>query len=296
MQIKPMNKPICIQSSNAILGEGPSWHPAEQALYWVDIKRPAIFRFQPGIGQTGHWPMPLPIGCASPTLTAGQMVFADAAGFGTLNLLSGELFRIANPESDLQGNRFNDGKVDRAGRFWAGTIDDRCVKPTGSLYRLDPDHSVHRMASGFICSNGLGWSPDDRIMYFVDSITRTLWSYEFDLRSGALGKRRVFAQLRDDDGVFDGLTVDSEGYVWVAVWDGWRVIRYAPDGSIDREVRFPVQRPSSCMFGGHDLKTLYVTSACVELGCKELRTGPLAGALFALQCDVAGLPETEYGG
>ena len=225
--------------------------------------------------------MPLPIGCASPTRTSGQMVFADAAGFGLLNLLSGESTRIANPESELQGNRFNDGKVDRAGRFWAGTIDDRCMKPSGSLYRLDPDYSVHRMASGFICSNGLGWSPDDRIMYFVDSMTRTLWSYEFDLRSGALGKRRVFAQLRDVDGVFDGLTIDSEGYVWVAVWDGWRVIRYAPDGSIDHEVRFPVQRPSSCMFGGHDLKTLYVTSACVELGWKNLLTGPLAGALFA---------------
>lgn len=291
-----MQQPICVQSANSILGEGPNWHPTEQALYWVDIKRPAVFRFEPGIGQTGHWPMPFAVGCVAPAHTPGQLAFADAAGFGLLNLSSGELTRIADPEGDLPGNRFNDGKVDRAGRFWAGSMDDRCENPSGSLYRLDPDHSVHRMASGFICSNGMGWSPDDRLMYFTDSMLRTLWTYEFDLRTGALGERREFAHLSDDDGVFDGLTVDSEGYVWVAVWNGWRVIRYAPDGSIDREVRFPVQRPSSCMFGGHDLRTLYVTSACVELGWKDLRTGPLAGALFALQCDVQGRAETVYGG
>ena len=230
-----------------------------------------------------------------PAHTPGQLAFADAAGFGLLNLSSGELTRIADPEGDLPGNRFNDGKVDRAGRFWAGSMDDRCENPSGSLYRLDPDHSVHRMASGFIFPNGMGWSPDDRLMYFTDSMLRTLWTYEFDLRTGALGERREFAHLSDDDGVFDGLTVDSEGYVWVAVWNGWRVIRYAPDGSIDREVRFPVQRPSSCMFGGHDLRTLYVTSACVELGWKDLRTGPLAGALTAGMRCAAGRAETVYG-
>jgi sugar lactone lactonase YvrE len=150
------------------------------------------------------------------------------------------------------------------------------------------------MDSGFICSNGLGWSPDDRTMYFTDSMVRTIWAYEFDLPTGALGARRVFAKLADNDGVPDGLTVDSEGFVWSAIWDGWRVIRYAPDGSIDREVSMPVQRPSSCMFGGPDLKTLYITSACVELGWSALAKGPLAGALFALECDVAGLPEPAF--
>ena len=284
----------CIQPANAILGEGPTWHSAEEVLYWVDIKRPAVFRFDPKRGQTGHWPMPRPVGCVVPSRSPQRLVFADEGGFGSLDLITGQISRMVDPESDLPGNRFNDGKVDRAGRLWAGTIDEQCVKPTGSLYRLDPNGSVRRMASGFICSNGLAWSPDNRTMYFADSMVRILWAYEFDFAKGELGTRRVFATLADNDGVPDGLTVDSQGHVWVAIWDGWRLIRYAPDGRIETEVRMPVQRPSSCMFGGPDLKTLYITSACVELPWNALKRGPLAGALFALECGVAGLPEVPF--
>ncbi len=272
---------VCIQAANAIVGEGPNWDSTRGVLYWVDIKRPALFRWDPEVGQTGHWPMPKPVGCVSPA-GSGRLVFADSDGFGVLEPSTGEISRMANPEIDLPQNRFNDGKVDRAGRFWAGTMDDRCVQPTGSLYRLDTDLSVHQMGTGFICSNGLGWSPDNRTMYFTDSMVRTIWAYDFDLLSGELGARRIFARLADHDGVPDGLTVDSEGFVWSAVWDGWRLIRYAPDGTIDCEVPLPVQRPTSCVFGGADLKTLYVTSACLELDCKALQSGPLAGALFAL--------------
>jgi sugar lactone lactonase YvrE len=285
----------CIQPANAILGEGPSWDPRRAVLYWVDIKRPAVFCFHPARGQVGHWPMANAVGCVAPTRDADRLVFAGAAGFGVLNLQSGETTPIANPESDLAGNRFNDGKVDRAGRLWAGTVDDKCVRASGSLYRLDSGGAVSRMDSGFICSNGLGWSPDDRTMYFTDSMTRTIWAYDFDLRSGSIQGRREFARLHEADGVPDGLTVDSEGYVWSAIWDGWRLIRYTPDGSVDREVRVPVQRPSSCMFGGPDLKTLYITSACVELKWDALQSGPLAGALFSLQCEVPGLAETPFG-
>ena len=288
-----MGEVRCVHSANAILGEGPSWDPTHSVLYWVDIKRPAVFRFDPALGQTGHWPMPFAIGCVAPT-GDGRLVFADAHGFGFLNLETGELVRILDPEPDRPENRFNDGKVDRAGRFWAATMHDPCKQPTGSLYRLDGDLSVKRVDSGFICSNGLGWSPDDRSMYFTDSMLRTIWAYEFDSPTGALGARRVFAKLADNDGVPDGLTVDSEGFVWVAIWDGRRVIRYAPDGSIDRQVMMPVHRPSSCMFGGQDLKTLYITSACVELAWSALKEGVLAGALFALDCDVAGLPESVF--
>jgi L-arabinonolactonase len=284
----------CVQAANAILGEGPTWHRAEEVLYWVDIKRPAVFRFDPGRGQTGHWPMPRPVGCVVPSRNRQRLVFADAGGFGSLDLITGLITRMIDPECDLPGNRFNDGKVDRAGRLWAGTIDEQCFRPTGSLYRLDPDGSVHRMASGFSCSNGLGWSPDNRTMYFADSMVRVLWAYEFDFANGELGTRRAFATLSDDDGVPDGLTVDSEGHVWVAIWDGWRLIRYAPDGTIETEVRLPVQRPTSCMFGGPDLKTLYITSACVELPWNTLQHGALAGALFTLECGVAGLPEIPF--
>ena len=220
----------------------------------------------------------------------------DSEGLGLLDLATGETRRLGDPEENLPGNRFNDGKVDRAGRVWAGTMDDACLQPTGSLYRVDPDYSIHRMATGFTCSNGLGWSPDNRTMYFTDSMVRTIWAYEFDLETGSLGKRTVFAELPSGSGVPDGLTVDSEGFVWSAVWDGWRVIRYAPDGTTDRVVSMPVQRPSSCMFGGSDLKTLFFTSACVELGWSALKDGPLAGSLFAIATDVAGIPETPFAG
>jgi len=125
---------------------------------------------------------------------------------------------------------------------------------------------------------------------------RTIWVFDFDPVTGSLGTRRVFAKLAGDDGVPDGLAVDSEGYVWSAIWDGWRLIRFAPDGSIVSEIRMPVQRPTSCMFGGPDLKTLYITSACVELGWTDLQNGPLAGGLFSVDCATPGLPETPYGG
>jgi sugar lactone lactonase YvrE len=226
---------------------------------------------------------------------SGRLIFADADGFGILDPASGEISRIADTEKDRAHNRFNDGKVDRAGRFWGGTMDNQCLQATGSLYRVDRDLSVHCLDSGFICSNGIGWSPDNQTMYFTDSMVRTIWAYEFDLGSGAMGPRRVFAQLSDRDGYPDGLTVDSEGFVWSAVWDGWRLIRYAPDGAIEREIRMPVQRPSSCMFGDPDLKTLFITSACVELGWSALKEGPLAGGLFALRTRVAGLPEMPFG-
>ena len=290
-----MSAPQLVQGANAILGEGPSWDSERGLLYWIDIERPAIFRFDPARGQTGHWPMPRAVGCVVPTRSAERLLFADSEGFGFLDVRTGGITRITHVSQEAPGNRFNDGKVDRAGRLWAGTIDAQCVRPTGNLYRLDVDGEAHHMASRFICSNGLGWSPDNSKMYFTDSIVRTVWVYDFDLDSGLLGTRHVFAKLSDDDGVPDGLTVDSEGYVWSAIWDGWRLIRYAPDGSIDTEVRMPVQRPSSCMFGGPDLRTLYITSACVELSWSALQSGPIAGGLFSLTCVTPGLPASPYG-
>ena len=284
----------CVQQADSLLGEGPVWRPDEAALYWVDIKRPAVFRFDPALGQTGHWPMPSPVGCVAPTRTGQRLVFADANGFGFLDLESGRIARIADPESHLPENRFNDGKVDRAGRFWAGTVDEQCVKPAGSLYRLDAQGAVRCMVSGVFCANGIGWSPDNRTMYVTDSMLRTIWAYEFDFATGEIGGRHVLATLADDDGLPDGLTVDSQGFVWSAIWDGWRLIRFAPDGSIDREVRMPVQRPTSCTFGGAALDSLYVTSARDDLDSRSLEQGPLAGSLFAVECDVPGLPETPF--
>jgi sugar lactone lactonase YvrE len=239
--------------------------------------------------------MPKLIGCAA-TRDRGGLVFAAADGFGILDVRTGAIIQLVDPEEGMPHNRFNDGKVDRRGRLWAGTINCELVRPTGSLYRLDPDHTIHRMDTGFVCSNGLGWSPDGATMYFTDSMVRTIWAYDFDENRGTVSNRRVFAKLSDDDGVPDGLAVDAEGFVWSAVWDGWRVVRFAPDGSVVSEIPMPAQRPSSCMFGGVDLKTLYITSACAELTWPALQTGPLAGALFSIRTDVPGMPEPVFMG
>jgi len=239
--------------------------------------------------------MPLNLGCVA-LAGAQRLIVCDAVGFSFLDLTTGQVTRIYSLEAHLPQNQLNDGKVDSAGRLWVGSMDKKGVEPTGSLYRLDPDLSVRRIDSGFICSNGLGWSPDNRVMYFTDSMVRTIWAYDFDIRSGELGERRIFSELPRSDGVPDGLAVDRQGFVWSAIWDGWRVIRYAPDGTIDTEVPLPVQRPSSCAFGDTNLSTLYITSACDDLTWSDLQRGPLAGALFSLQVDVPGLPLTNFGG
>jgi sugar lactone lactonase YvrE len=279
----------CVWAANAILGEGPIWDAAAQCLYWIDIKRPAIYRFEPARGQTGVWPLPKPVGCITPAAD-GRFVLADENGFAWLDAGSGELTRIADPEPEHPENRFNDGKVDRAGRFWAGTLYEHEVREAGSLYRLDRDLTVTKWVSGLGCPNGIGWSPDNRTLYFTDSVARTIWAYEYDLATGDLGARRDFAKLDPGDGVPDGLTVDREGGVWSCVWDGWRIIRYTPDGAIEREIRMPVQRPTSCMFGGASLDTLYVTSAS-----GGLQGALLAGGLFAVHTGVSGLAETPFG-
>ncbi len=285
----------CVQQANAILGEGPLWCPREQALYWLDIKRPAVYRCDPAGGQSAHWPMPSDIGCMA-LRESGGMVVGLRSGFAALDFETGAVTPIADPEVDRPDNRINDGKVDRQGRFWAGTLNDAEADPLGSLYRLDPDRTVTLMQDGAVVSNGIGWSPDDRILYFTDSVVRTIWAYDFDAPSGAISNRRVFVEMPEGTGYPDGLTVDSEGYIWSAVWDGWRVVRYDPSGRIDREVVMPVQRPTSCMLGGGDLKTLFVTSASIHLDAVALAKGPLAGGVFALDVNVAGLPEPRFAG
>jgi sugar lactone lactonase YvrE len=285
-----------VLAADDLLGEGPVWSERHRALYWVDIKRPRLRRWTPGTEAVTDWPLPADVGSFALRARGGAVV-ALRTGLHLLDLDSGAVTAICDPENGRPENRFNDGKCDRRGRFWAGTMRDDESAPDGSLYRLDADHSCTRMLSGVICSNGLGWSPDGTTLYYTDTWTRRIDAIEFDPETGALGARRAFA--RDDvpgEGVPDGLTVDSEGGVWSAKWDGWRVVRYAPDGSVDRVVPLPVQRPTSVAFGGPDLDTLYVTSARIGLDPAALRQAPQSGGLFAFHPGVRGLPEPEYVG
>ncbi len=290
-----MSEPRLVVDAKNKLGEVPVWCPIQQALYWVDIEGRLLQRLTPATGLVRRWTMPERIGSFA-LRAGGGLVCAFASGFAFFDLETEAVEWIARPEAGTPRNRFNDGKCDRAGRFWAGTMDDRLSEHTGALYRLDPDRSVHRMAEGVGISNSLAWSPDDRLFYFADTMDRAIYAYDYDARSGAIANRRVFADHKDQPGNPDGSTIDAEGFLWNAQWDGWRLVRFAPDGRVDRVVPLPVQKPTSCMFGGPDLGTLYVTSAIWDLAGEALERQPWAGGLLALDVGVRGLPEPRFAG
>ena len=292
-----MNQVELILDAKNDLGEGPTWSTREQALYWVDILGKRLHRLDPATGDTTSWDTEEMVGAAVER-ESGGFVLAQASGFYTWSSESGRT-PLVDPEADKPGNRFNDGAVDRQGRLWAGTMAIKEGAPVGSLYRMDPDLSVTKMVSDVTVSNGLGWSPDDRIMYYCDTGARTIWAYEFDSSTGEIANQRAFAVVPDEpeEGGPDGLTVDAEGCVWSARWGGWKVVRYDPDGAVEREVAVPSARVTSAMFGGPDLDQLYLTTARIGFDpAVDVERQPHAGGVFALAPGVKGLPETPFKG
>lgn len=285
----------CVLDAKALLGEGPVWDVAEAALYWVDIKRQEVHRFDPRSGRDQTWRVPEDVGSLA-VRERGGLILAMRSGFYFFDPATGALESVAKPEADRPDNRLNDGKPDRQGRFWAGSMNEKDYGPTGGLYRIDGDRACTRVLDGIAVSNTLAWSPDSRTMYHADSVPRTVWAWDFDLSEGRIANRRVFLQLADTDGVPDGATVDAEGYLWVAVWNGWRVARYDPKGRLDRAIELPVQRPTCPAFGGPGLDIMYLTSASIRLRPEALAAQPLAGALLALDVGVKGLPEARFKG
>jgi L-arabinonolactonase len=286
---------VCVVDCRNILGEVPVWDAAEQALYWVDIEGCRLQRLIPATGARQDWHLPERV-CAVALRDSGGLLLALASGFAFFDRDTMALTRLAAPEAHLPHNRMNEGKCDSRGRFWAGTMDDRLAAHSGALYRLDPDLSCHCMESEIGISNSIAWSPDDRVFYFADSLRRTIFAYDFDIESGRIGNRRVLTDCAGQPGAPDGSAVDAEGFLWNAQWDGWRLVRYAPDGRVDRILPLPVQKPTSCMFGGPDLTTLYVTSAIWDLSLDALAGQPYAGGLFALDVGVRGLPSARFAG
>lgn len=271
----------CVADTKCSLGEGPLWDERSQCLFWVDIKAPAIWRLDPSTGQTRSWLMPHRIGAIAMRESRG-LVAAIKPGFAFIDLDTGNVEIVAEPEANLPDNRFNDGACDPLGRFWAGSMDDLEKSPTGHLYRLDPDRSVTRFHAGFVITNGIRWPADGQRLYFVDTSNRTIWNYEFDLTKGVPGKRRVFAQLTESGGWPDGLCVDDQGHVWAAHWGAGRITHYHPDGKIDCTLEFPAPNVTSCCFGGSELETLYVTTARIGLSGEQLLSCPLSGGVFAV--------------
>jgi len=289
-----MSMPRSVLEIHAGLGESPIWDGRDRALYWIDGRKPSINRFDPAIGRNRALTTP-----ESPhaiALTQSHRLFcAFDASLGFYDLKTGAIERVSKPIPGVEDN-LNDGACDRAGRFWVGSKARDWVKRVGVLFRYDPDGSLHPMDEGFQLSNGLGWSPDNRTMYFIDSAPREIYAYDFDLSSGAVRNRRTLVRIAEEHGLPDGMTVDAEGFFWVAQWSGGRVVRYDPDGKIARVIEMPVRRPTSVTFGGPELRTLFITTGTMRMSEAELAAEPLAGNLFALETEVQGLPEPRFAG
>ncbi|MGF6774349.1 sugar lactone lactonase YvrE [Paraburkholderia sp. GAS199] len=291
----------------AQVGESPVWRVAEQALYWVDIPAQKIVRLRVESGERSEWRLPERVACIAfdrhGTVLAGcetglfAVTLPEGAPHGeVVSVAPSGIRKLAAPSFPFGDMRFNDGRCDRQGRFWSGTMvqDMSAANPAGALYRFDAQGVLSApVVSGLITQNGLGWSPDGAVMYLSDShpLHRTIWAFDYDVESGEPHNRRVFADLHDYVGRPDGAAVDADGCYWICANDAGMLLRFTPQGKLDRQIAVPAVKPAMCAFGGRDLDTLFVTS---------IRPGANAtghdGHLFAVRPGVTGLPEPEFAG
>lgn len=284
------DRPEALTARPALLAESPVWDSESGTLLWVDILRGEVHRLDPREGDRVLATLDVPVGAVAPRAGGGHVVAAGTA-FWTLD--GGAAERIC--DVDDRGERMNDGKCDPAGRFWAGTMTgDR--RPGAVLYCLDGECGLRRVVESVALSNGLGWSPDGTTMYYIDTPTQRIDAFDFDPRTGAIDDRRCFVDVAAVEGNPDGLTVDAEGGVWVAMANGWCVRRYTAYGESDGVVRLPVQKVTSCTFGGPDLADLYITTASAGLSDGELAEQPEAGLVFRCRPGLRGLPAHPYAG
>lgn len=282
--------PRCFWNVRAVLGEGPIYDQRDRSLYFVDIKGQRLHRISLSSGTKNTWDMPEPICWVIPRASEAGFVAGFQSGFAFLKLDPLSIQHFGSPEIERPTNRLNDGKADRAGRVWAGSMDNEEKQDSGALYRLDPMLHWMRMDDGYGVANGPTFSPVGDKLYHADSAKRVV--YRFDLaEDGTLSDRQVFTRFEDSWGFPDGMTTDQDGHVWIAHWDGSRVSRFTPEGRLDRSIPLPVSRPTSCTFGGDRLDRLFVTSAAIGKNDE-----PLAGGLFEVDAGVCGLPANSFAG
>jgi sugar lactone lactonase YvrE len=283
---------VAVRSEDT-LGESPIWCDRTGTLTWVDSRAPSINRWDPSTGSVIRFVAPKLIGSIG-FREQGGWIAALQDGLYFVDPDTGSFEAVARPEADLPDNRFNDGRVDRQGRFWAGTMNDRRRDPTGSLYRFDPDRSLSRHLTDIIVPNSLAWSPESERMYFADTYRHRIMSFDFDAASGTLSGERLFADCLGGPGRPDGSAIDEDGCLWNAEYAGSRLVRYTPGGRIDRVIPMPFSNPTCCTFGGLRLETLFVTSARQRLSPEQLALEPLAGSVLALAVGARGLPEPRF--
>jgi sugar lactone lactonase YvrE len=285
-----MTKIVCAVEAHDVLGECCLWCPTTRLIWWLDIRKPCLQSYDPATRR--HLVYPLPgrhCGCAA-LRRSGGLVLALDDGLHGFDPATGTLKFLLDAEPGKPGNRYNDGRCDRHGRLWIGTMDIGIRQASGSFYRIDPDHFVLELFEDITVPNSVAFSPDDRTLYFADTPKHTIWVFDLDIDAGVISNRRVFADT--GRALPDGSCVDAEGFLWNAEYAGHGLTRYAPDGRIDRHIELPVTNPTCCCFGGDNLDTLYVTSATQQTEAG----GATEGALLALDVGVQGLPEAAFGG
>nr|WP_145547982.1 SMP-30/gluconolactonase/LRE family protein [Variovorax boronicumulans] len=285
----------CVVPGSDVLGETPLWCEQTQSLLWLDIEQARLQRFHPASGRHDVWQFDERyVGTLALLRHPGRVLLGIDLALETFDLGTGAREKLCQVEPVGTDNRLNDGRCDSRGRFWVGTMDNQLSRGNGGFYRVDPDGSVHRQFGDVIVSNTVALSPAEDRLYFSDTRRYITWRFGLDVAAGTLGEREVFVDYGGRERP-DGACVDSQGYVWNAIFAGGRVVRYAPDGTVDREIALPVSNPTCVCFGGPDLRTLYITTARRFLTRAQLRAQPWAGSLLAVDVDVAGLAERRFG-
>ena len=282
--------------SEDLLGETPLWCVRTQSLIWLDIERATLHRHHPASGRRDSFRFRArALGSLALRRDSGVVVALDRS-LHTFEFATGRLEILCEVESALADTRLNDGRCDALGRLWVGTMDNGLARPDGAFYRIDPNGQVTRQFGDVIVSNTVAIAPDQRTLYFSDTRRHVTWAFDLDLTAGALSNRRIFVDYRERGERPDGACIDVEGGVWTAIFAGGRVVRYAPDGRVDRTIRLPVTNPTCVCLGGADLRTLYITTARKFLAENQLQAEPLAGSVLAVEVDVPGLPEQRFAG
>jgi len=282
-----------VLDAKAVLGEGPVWRAETQDLVWVDIESTRVCCFNPATGENQTWDVGEKPGLAVPT-KQGDLILGTSVGFVRLDLASGVLSPIIDPEQDLPNNRFNDGKVDPEGRLWAGTMGLDEAPNVGSLYRLNRNLSTDKLFDQVTISNGMAWTSDQKTFYYIDSPTRRVDVFDCDMAGGTVSDRRTAFELPEGMGYPDGMSIDNEGMLWVALWQGWGVARFAPGGALLAKVEVPVECVTSCCFGGENWDELYITTSSRDLDETGRAEQPLAGGLFRCRPGVSGPPTNLF--
>lgn len=281
---------------DAHLGEGPVWDETRQKLWWVDILSGKLHKYNPAASRNSSVDLGEHIGAAV-LCNNGGLVLALKSGFYFFNEKTGEKTPVTDPESHLPKNRFNDGKCDPAGRFWAGTLSYNLVKGAGSLYCLNPDLTVEKKLTGITISNGLAWNSLGDRFFFIDTPTGKISSFRYDKESGDITNRSVITHIDEKAGYPDGMTIDAEDKLWVALYGGGKIIRINPEtGGVEFEVRLPVPRPTSCTFGGNGLNELYITTCREHMNREDLKKYPESGSLFRVKLPFRGFPVNRFAG